>query len=142
MIEDDEEGLNRLAQEIQNYQQQGQFVQQQLSSIQATLNEIAAAEGTIKGIKTVNDEEVLVPLGAGAHMQAKIVNPDKILINIGADVIAEKPIKEAIEILGERRKRLELTHDKLQESISEISNKLQQLDANAKKILAKKGMRQ
>ncbi len=130
-----EDDLNRIAYEIQAYQQQGQLMQQQLASVQDTINEIGAAQGTLKSIGDTKDEEVLLPLGAGTHIQAKITDSEKVLIDIGSDVIAEKPISEAAQILEDRRARLEQTRDKFQNNIIEISKKIQQLDAEAKKLI-------
>jgi prefoldin alpha subunit len=142
MAQDKDETLSRIAFEAQNYQQQGQFMQQQLGSIQVNMNEIGAALGTMRNLEKAKDNEVLLPIGAGAHARAKLTDTENVLINIGSEVIAEKPLPEAIVILEERLKRLEDTRDKLQQAVLEISKRLEQLDTEAKQILEKKGAKQ
>ncbi len=142
MAQDKEENLTRIAYEAQAYQQQGQFMQQQLGSIQLTINELGTALLTLRNIETTKDNNVLLPLGGGAHVSARITDVQNVLVNIGADVIAEKPLQEAISILEERLKRLEATRDRIQEAVLEISKKLDQLDNEAQQLLDKKGGKQ
>ena len=85
---------------------------------------------------------MLLPLGAGTHTNAKLLDTKNVLVNLGSDVIAQKTVEEAIAILEERRKRLEATRDQLQEALIQVSTKLQQLDTNVKSILAKRGIEQ
>lgn len=134
-----DDDLSRIAYEVQTYQQQGQFVQQQLSAIQGTITEIGAALGTLRGLEMAKDNEVLLPIGSGTHLKAKLTDTQSVLLNIGSDIIAEKPVDEAIQILEERVKRLEATRDKLQEGLLELSKRIEQLDSDAKQILGKKG---
>jgi len=142
IAQDKDDDLSRIAYEMQNYQQQGQFMQQQLSSLQMSISEIGAALGTLRNLDKVKDNEVLLPVGAGAHVSARLTDTQNIMINIGSDVIAQKPLAETVEILEERLKRLESTRDRLQEAVLEISKKLEELDSEAKQILAKKGVKQ
>ncbi len=142
MAQDRDENLNRIAYEAQNYQQQGQFMQQQLGSIQMTINEVGTSIATLKNIDKAKDNEVLLPLGAGAHVSARLADTQNVLLNIGSDVIAQKPLAEAITILEERMKRLESMRDKLQEGILEVSKRLDQLDTEANQLLEKKGGKQ
>jgi prefoldin alpha subunit len=142
MAQEKEDPLSQIAYEAQAYQQQGQYMQQQLSNIQMSINELGTAIGTLKNLSAAKDNEVLLPIGAGAHVSAKLLNAQAVLINIGSDVIAEKPVEEAVSILEERVKRLEETRDKLQQAISEVSRRLEKLDGDAKVLLSKKGGRE
>ncbi|PIZ26155.1 MAG: hypothetical protein COY47_02060, partial [Chloroflexi bacterium CG_4_10_14_0_8_um_filter_57_5] len=63
MAQDMDENLSRIAYEAQSYQQQGQFMQQQIASIQDNISEIGAAIGTLRSLDHVKDNEVLLPLG-------------------------------------------------------------------------------
>ena len=141
MAQDRDDNLSQIAYEAQNYQQQAQFMQQQLNSIQLNITEIGSALGTLKNIDKAKDNEILLPLGAGTHVNGKITDTQNILINIGSGVIAQKPLAEAVVILEERLSRLESNRDKLQEALLELSKRLEQLDIEAKQILAKRGQK-
>jgi len=141
MAQDRDDNLSQISYEAQNYQQQAQFMQQQLNSIQLNITEIGSALGTLKNIDKAKDNEILLPLGAGTHVSGKITDTQNILINIGSGVIAQKPLAEAVVILEERLSRLESNRDKLQEALLELSKRLEQLDSEAKQILAKRGQK-
>lgn len=142
MPQEKEDPLSQLAYEAQAYQQQGQYMQQQLSTLQMNVSEIGAAIGTLKNMASAKDNEVLLPVGAGAHVKANLTETGVVMLNIGADVIAEKPLEEAVAILEERLKRLEDTRDKLQDALMQVSKKLESLDTEAKQLMSKRGNRQ
>ncbi|MFH1471012.1 MAG: prefoldin subunit alpha [Candidatus Micrarchaeota archaeon] len=142
MAQNNEENLTRLAYEAQGYQQQAQVIQQQIASIQMSINEIAATLGTVKNLDKVKDNSVLLPLGAGAYANGKLTDTSNVLINIGSDVMTEKPVIEVTEILEERMKRLEGMRDKLQSAYLEVTKRLEQLDSEATTLMEKRGGKQ
>ena len=133
MMADDREELAKLAYELQVYRDESQILQQQIASLQTTLAEIEGSTETLKNLKEMK-EEVLLPIGSGAHLKAKIVDNEKILINIGADIIAEKSIEEAKEFLTSKSKKIDELRNELQKNLVEISGRMMKLDDEAKKI--------
>jgi|GEM_PF-362423 len=133
---DDREELGKLAYELQVYRDESQILQQQIASLQTTQAEIENSMETLKNLKEIK-EEVLLPIGSGAHLRAKILDNEKILINIGADVIAEKNVEEAKEFLASRSKKIEELKNELQKNLVEISNRVMKLDEEAKKITSR-----
>src|SRR3989338_2449099 len=78
--------LQLLDQQIKQMQKQIQLVEQQvmeLSSVKQSLDEIKNIE---KGT------EVLAPLSSGIFAKAEIKDIDKLLVNVGADVVIEKDL--------------------------------------------------
>lgn len=129
----DREELAKLAYELQAYREEGQILQQQIANLQATLAEIDSSAETLKNLKSVK-EEVLLPIGAGVYLKAKIIDNDKILLSIGADVIAEKNVNEAVEFLASKSKKINELRNQLQKNLVEVSNNIMKLDEDAKKI--------
>ena len=129
----DREELAKLAYELQAYREDGQILQQQIANLQATLVEIDTGVETLRNLKNVK-EEVLLPIGAGVYLKAKIIDNEKILLSIGADVIAEKNVEEATEFLASKSKKIDELRNQLQKNLVEVSNKIMKLDGDAKKI--------
>jgi prefoldin alpha subunit len=63
---------------------------------------------------------VLLQLGGGASLRVKVVDPNKVLLNIGSDVIVERQNAEAIEFLQDRATEMEAMVKKLSANIEEI----------------------
>ncbi|MDO8339459.1 MAG: prefoldin subunit alpha [Candidatus Burarchaeum sp.] len=131
-----QEELARLAYEAQGYNDQSRALQQQLGALQAAIADIRGALETLNNMENAS-QGVLVPLGAGAMMKAKLINEGKVMIDIGAGFIAEKEIKEGLEILNERLKRTEDAADRTQKAVAQISEHLSEIDSRAKTIIDK-----
>ena len=90
---------------------------------------------TIENIrKGEGKEEILVPVGSRTFIKAKLVDPNKVIIHLGADVAAEKTLDDAQklleerlgevqEVLNERRKLL----DQVIAKLGDMQNQLNQL---------------
>lgn len=136
-MEKEKEELTKIAYEAQAYQQQVQVMQQQLSTLQMNIVEIVGCIETLKGLKNVKNKDVFLPIGSGAYVKAKIIDEERILLDIGAGMIAEKAIEESIELLEKKKKNVEKLRDELQQNIKAIGEHIHKLDAEAKKIVSK-----
>ena len=65
-------------------------------------------------------------------MRAKVLEPEKVLVAIGAEVVVERTNKDAVEFLKERimemeasQKRVSETLDKLRGQMNEINKRLE-----------------
>ncbi|MFX1488390.1 MAG: prefoldin subunit alpha [Promethearchaeota archaeon] len=122
----------------QNYQEQLQIFrylkeqrdmyQGQLEIINASLANILNTKLTIQNIKegVKKDDEILVPIGGLAHIKVSMKDPEKVLVAVTQDVIIEKDLDGAIEILDMRVEQ----HNK---EIEFIKNQIQNIDLNLQK---------
>ncbi|MFX1346773.1 MAG: prefoldin subunit alpha [Promethearchaeota archaeon] len=94
---------------------------------------------TIENIKegVEENDEILIPIGGMANVKASIKDPEKVLLAITQDVIIEKDLDGAIELLDKRIEQ----HDK---EIEIIRTQLHSIDLNLQKItqLIQRGYRQ
>ncbi|MEW6329813.1 MAG: prefoldin subunit alpha [Candidatus Micrarchaeota archaeon] len=133
----DREALSRVVYEAQVCQQQAQALQQQLSAIRASATEIEATLETLRAMGGMKDGNVLVPVGAGVQARGKISDTEKVLYELGAGVIVEKSVAEAISALTERRISLQNARSEMERGLSELGGRLQKLDAEAKRLVGK-----
>ena len=96
-------------------------LQKQIDVLQASMNEHERAIETLQGYKDIENEEILVPIGAGVFISVR-VSQKKGLISIGSDIFTQLPIEKMIEKLESRKKDIE----ELLKKLSEDSYKLQQ----------------
>jgi len=128
----DQRELMMLQQYLKEYGQQAEVFVQQLELLENGRMEAYAAIETLEGIIASEDGTVLLGIGAGASVKAKVVEPDKVLLSIGAEVVVERSNKDAIEFLKERiiemeasQKKVSETLDKLRTQMNEIARRLE-----------------
>ncbi|MHA2130519.1 MAG: prefoldin subunit alpha [Promethearchaeota archaeon] len=122
----------------QNYQEQLQIFrilreqrdmyQGQLEILNVSRSNILNTKTTIENAKegVKENDDILLPVGGLAHIKAQIKDTEKVLLAVTQDVVIEKSLDGAIEIL---EKRIE-QHDK---EIQFIRTQLQNIDLNLQK---------
>jgi prefoldin alpha subunit len=117
---------------LKEYGQQAEIFVSQLEMLENARMEALAAIEALEGMMAAEDGLVLLQIGGGASVRAKILEPDKVMLSIGAEVIVERPNKEAIEYLKERimemevsQKRVTETLDRLRSQMNEINKRLE-----------------
>ncbi|MFX1481487.1 MAG: prefoldin subunit alpha [Promethearchaeota archaeon] len=108
--------------------EQRDMYQGQLEIINASLANILNTKMTIQNIKegVKKDDEILVPIGGLAHIEVSMKDPEKVLVAVTQDVIIEKDLDGAIELLDMRVEQ----HNK---EIEFIKNQIQNIDLNLQK---------
>ncbi|MFW9867760.1 MAG: prefoldin subunit alpha [Candidatus Thorarchaeota archaeon] len=108
--------------------EQRDMYQGQLEIINASLANILNTKMTIQNIKegVKVDDEILVPIGGLAHIKVSMKDSEKVLVAVTQDVIIEKDLDGAIELLDMRVEQ----HNK---EIEFIKNQIQNIDLNLQK---------
>ncbi|KKN66102.1 hypothetical protein LCGC14_0474810 [marine sediment metagenome] len=102
--------------------------QNQLEILNVSRGNIMNTKMTIVNLKegVEENDEILVPVGGLANIKALIKDPKKVLLSVTQDVIIEKDLDGAIEILDKRIDQ----HDR---EIQFIRTQLQNIDVNLQK---------
>ena len=120
--------IQALQRYLQEYGQQVEIYSQQLQLIDEGRMEAIAAIETLKSVGASAEEEVvLLQLGGGASVRAKILEPQKVLLNIGSDVVVERNNPEAIEYLQDRITEMEASGKKVAETIDRIRTQMNEI---------------
>jgi prefoldin alpha subunit len=117
---------------LNEYGQQAEIFTRQLELIEQRRIEALAAIESIKSLNGEKEPVVLVPLGGGATVRAKVEQPEKVLVNIGADTILQRTHEEAVTFLQDRitemeamEKKVAGTIDQLRGQINEIAQRIE-----------------
>jgi prefoldin alpha subunit len=117
---------------LNEYGQQAEIFTRQLELIEQRRIEALAAIESIKSLNGEKEPVVLVPLGGGATVRAKVEHPEKVLVNIGADTILQRTHEEAVTFLQDRitemeamEKKVAGTIDQLRGQINEIAQRIE-----------------
>jgi len=124
----DQRELMTLQQYLQEYGQQAEIFVQQLQLLENGRMEALAAIESLEDMLTSEDGTVLLQIGGGASVRAKVVEPEKVLIAIGAEVIVERSNKDAIEFLKERVMEMEASAKKVAETIDRLRGQMNEIN--------------
>lgn len=125
-----EEDVQRMAVSHQQMEYQAQAIAQQINLVKESINDCDKAIYTIIGLEGIEEEhEMLVPIGSGANIMARIIKADKVIVEIGAGISVEKNSDEAKQSLMFRKEELTKFHEKLQTDLNELVNKIKEIEA-------------
>jgi len=86
----DEERVNNLVAEVRMLESTYNDLSSRQSLLERILIETRSSLDTIKGLSASTSDEVLVPVGGGILLRASPPKTDKVLLNIGANVVVER----------------------------------------------------
>lgn len=125
MASKSEEELRKLSVEIRFLEQTAEAAQSRINVINAVITDLNYANMALEGLeKEKENAELLVPIGGNSYIRAKLDNPDKLIVGMGAGVSAERTLQESKEIVKKRLENLEKTRDSLQQQLSQVAERL------------------
>lgn len=124
----DQRELMTLQQYLQEYGQQAEIFVQQLQLLDNGRMEALAAIESLEDMLTTDDGTVLLQIGGGASVRAKVIDPEKVLLAIGAEVIVERSNKDAVEFLKERVMEMEASAKKVAETIDRLKGQMNEIN--------------
>jgi len=120
-----EEELRRLSVEMRILEQTAEALQSRISMVNAVITDLTYANMTLEGLeKQKENAELLVPIGGNSYIKARLEDPDKVTVGIGAGVSVEKTLQEAKEIIRKRLDDLEKSRTSLQQQFSQVIDRI------------------
>lgn len=123
--------------ESETLRAQSQAIQQQHLVVVNTLQEITVARTALENMSELEDAtELLVPLGGGAFINAKLGPTSKIILNLGANIMAEKSREEAIKIMNDQINQLADARLKLEDAMRQIENRMALINLELQSLIS------
>jgi prefoldin alpha subunit len=137
-ISKEEEELRKLSVEMRFLEQTAETLQQRISMMNAAMTDLTYANMTLEDIeKEKEDAELLVPIGGSSYVKAKLANPDKVVVGLGAGVSVEKTLQEAKTIVKERLDGLEKAMASAQQQFAQVADRINADRNRLESLLAK-----
>ena len=121
----EEEKINALVVEIRLLENTYNELTARQSIVERVVVESKAALDAIIGLSNVKPNQILVPIGAGAMLKFPAPETDRVMINIGSDVVIEKSKEEAITMLQNRLKEAENSLNTLMTQRNQVAQRLE-----------------
>ncbi|MFH0860596.1 MAG: prefoldin subunit alpha [Candidatus Altiarchaeota archaeon] len=138
--ENRQERLQEIVGQLEYGRQQLEALNKQIQMIDVTVMDLKSTMLAIEGISQNKvGSELIVPIGSGSYVKAKLADNQKILVGVGGDISLEKSVSEAKEILEGRVKSLTGSLEGLQKSAVELSRRISGLNQEAETLM--QGMR-
>lgn len=100
------------------------------------INELDYSINSLNELKNIsNEKEILFPFVNGVLVKGKITFKDKVLVNIGHNVVVEKSIDEAKELIKKRKEDLERYLNEIKRYLEIYTQRINEII----KILKQKG---
>lgn len=130
-----EDEITRNLTMIEYYKEQLNSIDMQIQYMQAAIADFYKAKMTVEQLPNASDKsDILIPIGGGTFVNGILVDHSKVLVDIGAGLVTEKSIDDAIKKIDERIKTLQENQErimamgqKLQNEATELSQKTQQM---------------
>jgi len=121
----EEEEVRKISVELRFLEQTAEALQSRLNMVNAVATDLTYASTTLESLeKEEKNAELLVPIGGTSYIGARLDNPDKIIVGIGAGVSVEKTRQEAKDIIKKRLEDLEKTRMSMQQQFVKVANKI------------------
>jgi prefoldin alpha subunit len=118
--------LERMVVELQLLENALDTIQTRMGLVNSSINELRMANATLEGLKKEQKgSTILVPLGGGSYMKAKIEDAERLIVGIGADVAAEKTVNAAQEDIVTRILELEKARNALQQQLEQTISRME-----------------
>ena len=125
MASKNEEEIRKISVELRYLEQTAEALQSRLSMLNAVTQDLTYANMTLESLeKEKENSELLVPIGGTSYIRAKLDNPDKIIVGIGAGVSIEKTRQEAKDVIKKRLEDLEKARTSTQQQFAQVAEKI------------------
>lgn len=112
---------------LNEYRQQAEVFAQQYSLLEEGRMEAHAAIEALEEIRASPDSIVLLQVGGGASVRARVLDPDRVLLSIGSEVILERANAAAVDYLKDRITEMEASGRKVAETLDRIRGQMNEI---------------
>ncbi len=138
MSHDEQRALQQLSLEQQVVSSKIELTQQRMELTQAFIRDQRTGLATLEELeKHKENEEILVHIGGGILLKARIVDPNTVIQEIGSGVRVELSVSDAKKKAEKIIERLQKQYDGLAEDLRKLSAKAADLDSQLREAVKK-----
>ena len=125
-VQSREELMRRLVVELQLMQGSVDTLQQRLQMLQSAIADLTVARSSIDALKEAEEgTPVLLPMGGGALVKARLGDLSRVIVDLGADVSIEMSLVVAEQDFSRRLEDMEKASLSVQQQLEQIVAQMQ-----------------
>ncbi len=114
-----------------------ELYQQNLELIDGRLSELRMIDNALDEIKDTNkNNEMLVPIGGDTFIKASIIDPENVIVGVGASVAVKKTIGDAKEDIEDKIAELEKVRADHTSNLEKLISRLRELEPSVQSIVS------
>ncbi|MHB8586552.1 MAG: prefoldin subunit alpha [Thermoplasmatota archaeon] len=111
-------------------------MEEQRAVLDSLMHDLARGRETLEGLRGMDPgQEALLPIGGGVLVRAAILDPTKVLATVGAGVVIENAIDDAVKRLDDRINSAEQAMQRTTEEARRIEHQLSDLNERLSQVL-------
>ena len=135
-----EQQVRQLLSDIRLLESSARVLQSRLDIVSAALSETLSAVQTLEGTRQASDgTDSLIPIGSGSFVKAKLAEPQKAIIGIGAGVCIEKTTEDSIKELRVRGSELERARGTITNQLEQVLTQTEAYRAKLNEVVRRRG---
>src|SRR5215472_12999861 len=116
-----DEEMRQLLVEIRMLEGTARVLSSRLDIVTGALSETQTAKATLEGTKGFGkDAHMLIPIGSGSFVKAKLEDSEHIIIGVGAGVCLEKTVDDSIKDLNLRASELDKARINVTQQLNQV----------------------
>ncbi len=136
---EDRQKLEQMVNELNQLQQQGETISQQIEQLNVSLTDVRSAIEAVKGIEGATGKETLIPIGAGCFITTELKSED-IIVGVGSDVAIKRSREETVETLKKDQEEVENLIKTLTEQLQKINDYITQRRPEVEQLMKEQGV--
>ena len=127
--------VQSLVLQLRQYQAQAETASQELLFVRQAIGDHEKAIETIKQLNRMKaGDELIVPIGANSSVYVTLSDTDKVIVQLGGGVSAEKDADSSMEYLKEKKEELENSQREMTGILQKMEQEAQKLQARLQEI--------
>ncbi|PKP51938.1 MAG: prefoldin subunit alpha [Candidatus Altiarchaeales archaeon HGW-Altiarchaeales-3] len=124
-----QEELQKIMYQAEVYKQQIDAINNQIMMVDGTIKSMESTIEALTSLKTTDAGcEIMLPLGSNAYARAKLSDNEKVVVGVGAGIMLEKTIPDAIKLFDKNIENLHSALAEMQKKSAEIEQRLIRLN--------------
>jgi len=113
---------------LQQLQNEAEAIQRKIVELEIVDSQLEKTIESLEYFKSLDDGvEALMNLGGGVFAYVDVKNAKKLLVDVGAGVVVEKDVGDAIEFLKKKRNDIKKSVTNLEQVLQQIADRARQI---------------
>jgi len=118
--------VERSAIEMELVRQRMQELEQHLVMLETRIQELEVIKSAMESLE--EDKDALIPIGPGVLVKGKILDKEKVLMEVGANFVIEKDVRGAKETIERSQEKIEKAMLSMKAELADLYDRMREIE--------------